>query len=120
MPEVAPFGIGITLVEPGNVRTEFGAALSVADPIDAYTDGPVGQVRRYIEESDGNLTGGALGDPKKVAAAIITAAAEPVMPRRTALGSDSYQAMHAALTARLGELDAGRELAVTTDFPKGS
>jgi len=30
MGEVAPFGIGITLAEPGNVRTAFGVALTVA------------------------------------------------------------------------------------------
>ncbi|MFI6085804.1 SDR family oxidoreductase [Streptomyces sp. NPDC051217] len=114
--EVAPFGIGITMVEPGNVRTGFGSALSIADGLEAYAATPVGQMRQYIENSGGNLTGSALGDPVKVAAAIIEAAATTPVPRRLALGSDAYEAMRGALAARLSELDAGKGLASSTDF----
>jgi NAD(P)-dependent dehydrogenase (short-subunit alcohol dehydrogenase family) len=118
MPEVAPFGIGITLVEPGNVRTDFGAALSISDAIAAYADTPVGQVRQYIEASD-NLTGTAIGDPQRVAAAIIASAGRATAPRRLALGSDSYQAIKGALATRLSELEATREISLSTDFPHG-
>ena len=39
--EVAPFGIGVTIVEPGGARTEFryGSA-QVAEPLPAYDDSP--------------------------------------------------------------------------------
>jgi NAD(P)-dependent dehydrogenase (short-subunit alcohol dehydrogenase family) len=114
--EVASFGIGITMVEPGNVRTGFGAAMSIAPAIDAYAGTPVGQVRRYIEGAGGNLTGNALGDPRKVAAAIIASATVTPAPRRLVLGSDAYQAIQDALTGRLSELEAGKTLAATTDF----
>jgi NAD(P)-dependent dehydrogenase (short-subunit alcohol dehydrogenase family) len=115
--EVAPFGIGITMVEPGNVRTGFGAALSIAAANPAYAGTPVGQVRRYIEAAGGNLTGSAPGDPGRVAAAVIGSATTVPAPRRLVLGSDAYQAVHGALTGRLSELEAGRALASTTDFP---
>lgn len=114
--EVAPFGIGVTMVEPGNVRTGFGAAMSIAPAVDAYARTPVGQVRRYIEATGGNLTGAALGDPRKVAAAIVGSADVTPAPRRLVLGSDAFQAIQAALTGRLDELEAGKTLAASTDF----
>ena len=36
-------------------------------------------------------------------------------PKRLALGSDAYGAMHKALSARLAELEAQKELAFSTD-----
>ncbi|MEU4143011.1 SDR family oxidoreductase [Streptomyces parvulus] len=117
IPEVAPFGVGITMVEPGNIRTGFGAALSIAPALDAYASTPVGQVRQFIENSGGNLTGSAPGDPVRVADAIIAAASQDRAPRRVVLGSDAYTAIRAALTGRLGELDDGQQTAASTDFP---
>src|SRR5882757_9008935 len=116
IPEVEPFGVGITMVEPGMVRTGFGAAMSISAGLDAYAATPVGQVRQHIENAGGNLTGTALGDPAKVAAAIIDSVAQTPAPRRVALGSDAYQAIRAALTGRLAELDSGRAVALSTDF----
>jgi len=117
MGEVAPFGIGITLVEPGNVRTKFGAALTVASPIEAYAGTPVGLVRQYIDAAGGNLTGDALGDPARVAEAIIAVSVQSPTPQRLVLGSDAYSAIRAALTSRLSELDSGRAVSESTDFP---
>ncbi|MFG2586316.1 SDR family oxidoreductase [Streptomyces malaysiensis] len=106
IPEVAPFGVGITMIEPGNIRAGFGAALSLSPALDAYADTPVGQVRQVIENSGGNLTGSAPGDPARVATAILDAAERHPAPRRVALGSDAYDAMRSALSGRLTELDA--------------
>ncbi|WP_326835526.1 SDR family oxidoreductase [Amycolatopsis rhabdoformis] len=111
--EVEPFGIGITMVEPGVVRTGFGAALSVAEPLAAYDGTPVGEVHRLLR-SGADLTASAPGDPARVAAAVIESAAVTPAPRRLALGSDAYGAIRAALTARLAELD--ENLARSTDF----
>ena len=113
--EVAPFGVGITIVEPGNVRTEFGSAMSIADAIADYAVTPVGQMRQFIEGA-GNLTGGAIGDPQKIAAAIIDSASVAPAPRRLVLGSDAYEAVHAALAGRLAELEASRTVSLSTDF----
>ncbi|MBC7269872.1 MAG: SDR family oxidoreductase [Streptomyces sp.] len=113
--EVAPFGVGITMVEPGIVRTSFGANLSIAPAKPEYVDGPAGQIRKYLESVD-NVTAEAPGDPQKVAAAIIASADSTPAPRRLALGSDAYQAVRAALTQRIAELDAGKQTAASTDF----
>ncbi|MFF4592313.1 SDR family oxidoreductase [Amycolatopsis sp. NPDC001319] len=115
--EVAPFGVGITMVEPGTVRTGFGAAMTVAEPLDGYASTPVGQIRRYLEGA-GNLTGDAPGDPARVAKAVIDSADVTPAPRRLALGSDAFEAIRAALTTRLAELEAGEKVARSTDFPR--
>lgn len=114
LPHLRAQGVGIPMVEPGSVRTGFGAALSIADALPVYAGTPVGRTRRYV--SGGNVTGAAPGDPAKVAAAIIDSAAHSPAPRRIALGSDAFAALRGALTGRLTELDAGRELALSTDF----
>ncbi|MEV5177513.1 hypothetical protein AB0L10_42265 [Streptomyces flaveolus] len=103
------------MIEPGVIRTGFGGALSVAEPLAVYADTPVGQLHRYLRTA-GNVTAQAPGDPAKVAAAIIASAGTTPAPRRVALGSDAHTAIRAALTARLEEVDAGRELARSIDF----
>ena len=120
MGEVAAFGIAVTLIEPGNVRTPFGAALSIAPPINAYAETPVGQVRQYIEAAGGNLTANALGDPALVADAIINVAAQTPAPRRLVLGSDAFDGVRTALVSRLAELDEAKAVSATTDFPAGA
>ena len=120
MGEVAAFDIAVTLIEPGNVRTPFGAALSVAAPIGAYAQSPVGQVRQYIEAAGGNLTANAPGDPGLVADAIIAVAAQTPAPRRLVLGSDAFNGIRAALVSRLVELDEAKAVSASTDFPAGA
>jgi len=120
MAEVDAFGIGVTLIEPGNVRTPFGAALSVAAPVSAYAETPVGQVRQYIEAAGGNLTATALGDPSRVADAIIAVATQTPAPRRLVLGSDAFTGIRAALVSRLTELDEAKAVSASTDFPAGA
>ncbi|WP_394619806.1 SDR family oxidoreductase [Lentzea sp. JNUCC 0626] len=115
IPEVAPFNVGITMVEPGVVRTTFGANLDVATPLPAYTDTVVGQLHRYLATTD-SVTAAAPGDPTKVAAAIVASADTTPAPRRLVLGSDAHEAIRAALTARLTEIDATKETAAAADF----
>ena len=114
MPEVAPFGVEITLVEPGIAQTGFGRSLAVASALHVYASTPVGRVRQYIE-APGGVTENAPGDPQKIAAAIIASVDVKPASRRLTLGSDAYEMVRAALIGRLGELEAARELASSTD-----
>lgn len=115
IPEVATFGVGITMVEPGVVRTTFGANLNIAKPMPEYAGTVVGQLHQYLASTD-SVTAEAPGDPNKVAAAIIASAYTEPAPRRLALGSDSYEAMRSALTSRISELDTQKETAAAIDF----
>lgn len=114
IPEVASFGVEVTLVEPGIARTDFGRSLCVASALDAYADTPVGQVRQYIEAPEG-VTGNAPGDPHKIAAAILASVEVKPAPRRLTLGSDAYEMVRTALSGRLEELEDAMELAFSTD-----
>src|SRR5258708_17253824 len=48
--EVAPFNIGVTIVEPGGARTEFRFGSSKLGPkMDVYNDTPAGLTRRILQ-----------------------------------------------------------------------
>ena len=81
--EVAPFGISVTLVQPGNVRTEFTAnrrttaASQAGDAYRAALDGAVGLMAR--DEANGV-------DPDDVAAVVERVLGARRPPRRVSVG----------------------------------
>lgn len=111
--EVADFGVHLTIVEPGGTRTGFASALQYTEETAAYRDNAVGRTRRRLEATgDDVLT----GDPAKLAAVIFETTRDPNPPLRLALGSDTYDAVHAALSERLAALEAQKDLAATVAF----
>ncbi|MEO3755894.1 SDR family oxidoreductase [Streptomyces sp. B6B3] len=111
--EVADFNIRLTLVEPGATRTGFASALRYTTETAAYRDGVVGQTRRYLATADESAF---TGDPAKLAAAIYDTTRHPDPPLRLPLGSDTYDAVHAALTERLTALETQKDLAASVAF----
>ncbi len=110
--EVAPFGIGVTLVEPGGASTAFSrGSLQIGEPLDAYDDNPAAFVRVF-REKDVPL----LGDPAKVAARVIESAAVEPAPPRLVLGSDSYAAITTSLRNRLAQVEPQEATAAATDL----
>jgi len=110
--EVAPFGIAFTLVEPGPARTDFAAGLVSPPPMAEYDDTPAGAVRRAVTDGSFEL----IGDPAKMAQAMIDSTARTPAPRRLTLGSTSYASIRTALEGRLAELEAQKDVAFSTDF----
>ncbi len=111
--EVAPFGIEVTLVEPGAAATNFGGdSLVHSVPMAAYEDTRVGEFRRTRMANEFPRP----GDPSKMAAAMIASVDVTPAPRRLTLGSDAYAKVHEALTQRLAALEAQRDVAFSTDF----
>ncbi|MGA7463105.1 MAG: SDR family oxidoreductase [Candidatus Korobacteraceae bacterium] len=108
--EVAGFGIGTTLVEPGTIRTDFGGSGILSPELEAYKDGPVGMLRQMAKS--GYV---APGDPVKMANAIVDTFEAEVAPPRLALGADVYGYIKTALDARLGQLEAFKNLATDCD-----
>ncbi|MGH9842654.1 MAG: SDR family oxidoreductase [Blastocatellia bacterium] len=115
MPEVAPFNIQVTLVEPGSARTSFGRNLVRSETMGVYDKTPVGEMRRMFAAGQFPIP----GDPAKMARAIIAAADAEKAPRRLTLGSDAYQSVHTALSTRLAEIEAQKDLAFSTDAEDG-
>src|SRR5712671_1403725 len=110
--EVGPFGIKVTIVEPGGFRTDFaGASTNIApeNPIYATT---VGATARFQREFNGKQP----GDPSRAAAAILTIAGTENPPLRLLLGSDAVRAAEEAERARIESDNKWRDLSVSTDF----
>lgn len=99
--EVAPFGIGVTLVEPGSARTGFATTGRQWGPrLDAYDATPVAAVREMLSRPDFV----APGDPLAMAAAMIDAVGTEPAPLRLVLGSDAWAGVTTALEARLEQV----------------
>jgi NAD(P)-dependent dehydrogenase (short-subunit alcohol dehydrogenase family) len=107
-PEVEPFGVRTTLIEPGMIRTPFFDAAVREPQHPAYDGNPA------IRRTDIPLEA-MPGDQDKVAAAIIRIGDLEDPPRRQLLGSDAYALVRDALTQRLADVESQRELAFTTD-----
>ncbi|GAA4317012.1 SDR family oxidoreductase [Mucilaginibacter gynuensis] len=110
--EVAPFNIGVTIVEPGAHKTSFATAMVEAPFIEAYENTPAHDVRRAIANGDFPIN----GDVNKSVEAIINSVEVSPVPRRLALGRDAYTDMRASLVARLEALDAQKELALSCEI----
>lgn len=111
--EVAPFGITAGIVEPGYFRTDFldGSSLHTSGQIEAYSAGPVGDVRRIAAEISRNQP----GDPARGARVIVEAVDSGSFPERLFLGSDTITAVQAKVDAVHAELQRQREIATSTD-----
>ncbi len=116
--EVAPFGIQATLVEPGSIRTDFGAKGALPPPIPAYQEGVAGMMRQAVESlrGDGKKPWQAIGDPVKMALAMIDSVDQSPAPRRLVIGSDVYEGLMAAYRERAASLEAQKTVAFSTDF----
>jgi NAD(P)-dependent dehydrogenase (short-subunit alcohol dehydrogenase family) len=111
-PEVAPFGIVTTIVEPGGVRNDFLATASWAEPMPEYAGSLTDRMRSLLP----TLPAAALaGDPAKIAEAMIAAAESGEPPRRLLLGSDAYGQVQPSVAARLAEIEAQRDTCGRTD-----
>jgi NAD(P)-dependent dehydrogenase (short-subunit alcohol dehydrogenase family) len=112
--EVAGFGIGVTIVEPGGARTEFryGSA-KVANLMPIYDDTPTHAFLKMLNPENGL----AVGDPARMAARIIESVEITPAPLRMVLGSQALQSTIDTLKKRIAGFEAQTELAASTDFP---
>src|SRR4051794_5022457 len=89
--EVAPFGVRVLIVEPGNFRTGLlGRSLDTVAAMEEYAT-TVGVTRSYFASEDGRQ----LGDPAKAAAAIVAALDADEPPLRLVLGADALEGIRA-------------------------
>ena len=111
--EVADLGIAVTIVEPGYFNTDFltDHSLALAEPV----AGAYPAIRAMIETHRA-MPGSQPGDPDRAAAAIVTIARSGNGPLRQQLGSDSSGLAAARVDTLRTDVEAGRALAVTTDY----
>ncbi|WP_020498171.1 oxidoreductase [Sciscionella marina] len=111
--ELAPFGIRVTLVEPGPFRTDFaGTSMRFATPIDDYAASPAGQLRERFPAQDGKQP----NDPDRAAEFIVRLAGTDSAPLRLPLGPEAVDRIREKLRAQLAELEQWAEVAADTRF----
>ncbi|MGU3291544.1 SDR family NAD(P)-dependent oxidoreductase [Williamsia sp. M5A3_1d] len=111
--EVAGFGIGVTIVEPGPFRTEFaGKSLRTTTPHPAYAGTVGGDLRDSFRAQDGKQP----NDPAAAAEAIVDAVTGPNPPLRLPLGPEALTRIRAKLVGQLGALDEWAAIAPDLRF----
>ncbi|OUJ71016.1 SDR family NAD(P)-dependent oxidoreductase [Hymenobacter crusticola] len=98
--EVAPFGIKVTIIEPGAYATEFGSpeSLKFAAGIAVYTD--------FKNQFFGTLQNEKRGDPTATPAALFAAVDAEQPPLRLFLGSHNLPWVRTAYAERLATWEA--------------
>jgi NAD(P)-dependent dehydrogenase (short-subunit alcohol dehydrogenase family) len=113
-PEIAPFGIHTTIVNPGFFRTELLTKESTAYAelsIEDYDERRAKQLEFWKSQN-----GKQGGDPAKLARALITIAAQEPPPGRFIAGADAIALAEQKLAALQEEIDANRELSSSLAF----
>jgi NAD(P)-dependent dehydrogenase (short-subunit alcohol dehydrogenase family) len=111
-PEVEPFGIHTTIVNPGFFRTELLTKESVtyAEPsLEDYADRTAEQLKWWEAQS-----GQQPGDPAKLAQALVTIANEE--PRRFIAGADAITLAEQKVAALQAQIDAFRDLSTSLAY----
>lgn len=98
--EVAPFGIKVTIIEPGAYATEFGSpeSLRFAAGLEAYTD--------FKNQFFAGLRGLERGNPAATPAALFAAVDAAQPPLRLFLGSHNLPQVQAVYAERLATWEA--------------
>jgi NAD(P)-dependent dehydrogenase (short-subunit alcohol dehydrogenase family) len=110
-PEVAPFGIHTTVVNPGFFRTELLTEESTnyaPATIDDYAERNAATRELYT-----SMNGKQPGDPAKLAQALLTIVDEEQPPFRFIAGADAITQAEAKLAERQQQIDAYRDLSTS-------
>jgi NAD(P)-dependent dehydrogenase (short-subunit alcohol dehydrogenase family) len=113
-PEVAPFGIGATIVNPGFFRTELLSAQSTSfakTTINDYDERRAKQLEFWKSQN-----GKQAGDPAKLARALLTLTALKSPPLRFIAGADSIASTEQKVSTLQQQIEAFRDLSCSLSF----
>ena len=97
--DLKPLNIKFTIAEPGPTSTNFAASLAMAEPLDAYQDTPVNDMRKLFEDGFGELD-----DSNDVADAIIESALDENPSLRVVIGKVANANVQKGLQERIATL----------------
>lgn len=100
--EVKPFGIKVTLVEPGAYATNFGKSSQVADPLEPYVE--------FRKQFLTQLASVERGDPAATADAILKLVDSPNPPLRLGLGTSILPRARATYAERIATWEAWEDV----------
>jgi NAD(P)-dependent dehydrogenase (short-subunit alcohol dehydrogenase family) len=114
--EVKPFGVKVTIVEPGAFRTDWGASSMRRVRVGEDYDQTVGAMNRYRESTVDRWP----GDPARAAKIITDIVRLDEPPLRLLLGSDAVSLAEKSSRARAAEAERWADVSRSADFPAGA
>lgn len=110
--EMEPFGVHVTALCPGSFRTDWaGRSMIRSERTIGDYDALFDPIRAARQEKDGNQ----LGDPAKLAQAVLKLIASSSPPPQLLMGSDALGLVRGRIDRMKEELEAWEELTVSTD-----
>lgn len=109
--EIAPFGVQVTVLEPGGMRTDWAGASMETPPISEPYQATVGASARAMADFEQHAN----SDPRKVADLVLTVADLEDPPLRLLAGSDAYEFGREAWQHRVDTDARWAELSASTD-----
>ncbi len=113
--EVKPFGVKVTIVEPGGFRTDWGGSSMQTAPVGPDYEQTVGEMNRYRESTVATWR----GDPVRAAKIITELVRLDDPPLRLLLGAGAVESASASSASRAAEAERWAELSRSADFPDG-
>ena len=113
--EVKPFGVKVTIVEPGAFRTDWGGSSMRMAPVGEDYESTVGMLHRYRQDAEGRQP----GDPARAAKILTDIVLLDDPPLRLLLGADAVRIAEESARTRAAEAQTWAELSRSTDFPAG-
>ena len=111
--ETAPFGVKLTALEPGAMRTNWGArAHAGRTPLLPDYEPSVGASTKRME----GYWGAENGDPARVAQVVLKIADAETLPPHILLGSDAFQLAREAEQARVADADRWKAISASVDM----
>jgi NAD(P)-dependent dehydrogenase (short-subunit alcohol dehydrogenase family) len=110
--EASPINVKVTIIQPGNFRTNWaGASMVRSQPLPEYKPAIDPIVQQFAD-----LDGKQPGDPAKAAQVILRMADEPEPPLRLVLGGDALELIDMKLDTYAAERKAWEHVTNETDF----
>jgi NAD(P)-dependent dehydrogenase (short-subunit alcohol dehydrogenase family) len=109
--EIAPFGIYVTVVNPGYFRTEL-----LSDQSTRYAERSIADYdsrRTALMTAWKSTHGQQAGDPRKLAQALLTIASQQPPPRRFLAGADAIGTAEQKIADLQADIEANRELSTS-------
>jgi NAD(P)-dependent dehydrogenase (short-subunit alcohol dehydrogenase family) len=115
MKEVTPFDVKVTLLAPGEFRTNFMDEVSIRYVSNRVREYQLDQTQQAWTEASGKQP----GDPEKLVEIIEDIAAMEIPPQRLILGEDAYQLFTAQQRVESEDVEKYKALSLSTNFNKG-
>ncbi len=115
--EMKPFGVHVTIIEPGPFRTDFlGRSGKLAEREIPGYEATAGKAREYLKTQNGKQP----GDPQKAIEAAIAVVDSPAPPLHLILGKMALTRFRNKIAQWQQEIAAWESVTVNADFPEST